>query len=131
MELQIPDGLDPIDALARLGDGHLIEDLMGEVADVGEAVMKKAARTGGKAKGKVTLTFEVEKAPGTDPTLLVSPSIKSSVPGREPAGRQYYLVNGEFHNSDPRQIPLKTRVVETPEPSERSTAGAPATAREV
>lgn len=125
--------MDALETLARLGDGYFVEDLGGELLEVAESVLKKAQRTGRPdIKGKVTVTFHVLKAPGSDPTVIVVPVIEKKLPSREPSGLLFFAYEGEFHSRDPRQPSLNVRVVETSTGEVREApAGEPAPAREV
>lgn len=106
--------MDGLETLVRLGDGRFIDDLASELMRVSDEVVKKSQRTGREGvKGRVTVAFEVEKAPGGDPTVIIRPAISIKMPAREPAGKMFFALEGEFHSSDPRQPALSVRVVDT------------------
>lgn len=64
-----------------------------------------------KAKGKVVLTLDIEKA--GDGRAQITASIKSTEPQPGSASHTYFTdEEGNLHTQDPRQLSMPTRVLE-------------------
>lgn len=123
--------MDGLETFARWDSGRFLDDLTADLYDVAEKVIKKSAKTGRAEKGRVTVTIEVIKAAGGDPTVMFVPDVAQKYPKREPNGTILFAHGGEFHNRDPRQAAMDVRVVEMSTGEIRETTQAePAPARE-
>lgn len=100
--------MDALAIIARLGQGHLLEEL----ADALQRTAEDCVETG--QKGTVTLKLIVTSLGGVgDPMVGVSEEISRTAPKRKARGKILYSHEGVLHEHDPRQTEMDFRVVET------------------
>lgn len=119
--------MDALNTVMRLGQGEFIEDLARHIDAVSEAVMT----AGRKARGRVTVVFDIEyPEKGFDRAAVVLEHFADAYPKAAAKGAMFYVVDG-LHVSDPRAPELPSfRRVESDQGDPRGVAADQA-AREV
>lgn len=110
--------MDAMNTLLRLEQGHFIEDLAAELEGMSDAVY--AAGKG--SKGKVTVTFDVERPKDAfDLAVVIRATFARAQPKTSPRGMMFFVFDGGLHMDDPRKPELPSfRTVERPESEERA-----------
>ncbi len=105
--------MDAYQVADKLGAGHLMNEMYGELLRVANEVVAT-----GK-DGKVTVSLTVKKNPG-DISVTVLESVGSSLPKSQAFGALFFYHDGQFYERDPRQAEMRElRVVEEPEAESR------------
>lgn len=100
--------MDALQALARLGNGRFPEELADAIAAVSEDVVETGR------KGGVTVKIGIVPAANLgEPMALVAVEITTKRPGTAPKATYFYVLDGELSESDPRQMVLPVREVDT------------------
>lgn len=103
--------MDALAIIMKLGQGHLLEDL----ADALQRTADEVVKTG--QGGTVTLSLKVVALGEVgNPMVGIAESIGVALPKRKSKGSILYAHDGALHESDPRQVPMEFRVVETGAP---------------
>lgn len=115
-------GLDAINTLQRLGAGHLIDEIFGNLV----ATCEDVVATG--RKGSVSMTLTVQRAvKDGDPTnIVILEEVKRTPPKGVSKGAVLWAFEGEIFERDPKQKPLSAfRVVQTPDGARLRDPGPP------
>lgn len=100
--------MDALTVIMRLGQGHLLEELV----DALQRTADEVVRTG--QGGQVTLTLKVLPLGEVgNPMVGIAEQIGVAMPKRKSKGSILYAHDGALHEADPRQVPMDFRVVET------------------
>lgn len=117
--------MDSLGTIARLANGHLIDDL----AEALERIAAEVAETG--KPGSVTLKLAVKPLgePG-NVMVAIEEEIGRTPPKRPARGSIFYSVEGGLYREDPRQTRLPFRAVANEAADVRETEDGPTTVRE-
>lgn len=117
--------MDALGTIARLANGHLLDDL----ADALERVAAEVAETGKPGSVSLKLAVKPLGEPG-NPMIAVEEEIGRTPPKRPTRGAIFYAVDGGLHRDDPRQTRLPFRAVAADEGDVREETGGAPTVRE-
>ena len=107
-------GLSAIATVQKLSGGKFLADVESALLRVAEEVVRT-----GKA-GAVTVKFKVTKPQEGEPLVTVQENISVALPSPAGSGAFYFVHDGRFYATDPRQPEMDFRIVEQPDATPRT-----------
>ena len=97
--------MDALGVIQRLAGGRFLEEVAAALVEISEEVVQ----TGNK--GAITIAIEITQPTTGQPMVVMSETISRRPPKADPRGAAFFILDGELHREDPRQVRMEFRTV--------------------